>query len=59
MDSTVVTETNADTTSKKEEILMAPKTEVHPNGGRCGLLNIGNTCYMNTGLQVSYLVDIE
>ena len=59
MESTEVMETNTDNTSKKEEIQMAPKTEVHPNGGRCGLLNIGNTCYMNTGLQVSYLMGIE
>ena len=28
------------------------KKEVVPNAGRCGIFNIGNTCYMSTGIQV-------
>ena len=27
--------------------------EVLPNAGRCGIFNIGNTCYMSTGIQVA------
>lgn len=54
MDEKKAEETNIDSLSKKEGTLLPPKIEVHPNGGRCGLLNIGNTCYMNTGIQVSW-----
>ena len=59
MDDTEVTNTNIDNSTKNEVILVAPKTELQPNGGRCGLLNIGNTCYMNTGLQVSHWIGVE
>lgn len=44
VESTKTTSSVVDANQTKEEVL--------PLLGRCGLLNKGNTCYMNTGIQV-------
>ena len=36
-----------------KEIESSAKEELLPMVGRCGLMNNGNTCYLNTGIQVS------
>ena len=53
--------TNSDTNQKEvspaatspKEIETSVKEELLPVVGRCGLMNNGNTCYLNTGIQVS------
>lgn len=50
MDSTQVDPKPVETAETMETEMV--KKEVLPNAGRCGIFNIGNTCYMSTGIQV-------
>ena len=40
-------------TTPSTEFGASAKEELLPMVGRCGLMNNGNTCYLNTGIQVS------
>ena len=57
MDSTQVDPKPVETAETMETEMA--KKEVLPNAGRCGIFNIGNTCYMSTGIQcLSHIPDL-